>query len=65
MEYPRAFGLEPKALRMVCPRPGEAPNLVLLEYVRGAGKELRIVPELCVRDESGAYSRELNSIYGR
>ena len=65
MEYPRLFGLEPKTLRMVCPRPGEAPNLVLLEYVKGAGKELRIIPELCVRDGSGAYSRELDSIYGR
>ena len=65
MEFPRSFGLEPKTLRMVCPRPGEAPNLVLMEYVKGAGKELKILPELCVRDSSVVYSAELNKIYER
>lgn len=61
----RACGLEPKRMRMVLPRPGAAPNIVLVSAVKGGGKELTVDPPLCVRDENGAYSDELQRIYGR
>ena len=64
-EAGRACGLEPKILRMVAPRPSEAPNMVLACFVKGAGREIRMLPQLCVRNSDGSYSDELNAIYGR
>nr|MCR4724570.1 SAM-dependent methyltransferase [Clostridia bacterium] len=61
----RACGLEPKRMRFVLPRPGAAPNIVLLSAVKGGGKELTVDPALCVRNEDGSYSSELQRIYGR
>ncbi|MBR5642545.1 MAG: tRNA1(Val) (adenine(37)-N6)-methyltransferase [Firmicutes bacterium] len=61
----RACGLEPKRMRLVLPRPGAAPNIVLVSASKGGGKELTVDPSLCVRGEDGAYSEELQRIYGR
>ncbi len=61
----RANGLEPKRMRMVAPRPGAAPNIVLVSAVKGGGRELTAEPTLFVRDEGGAYSEELQKIYNR
>jgi len=41
--------LEPKRLQMVAPHPGEAANIVLVQFVKGGGKELKIEPEYYVR----------------
>ena len=59
----RNAGLEPKKMRLVVPHPGEAPNIVLMQFIKGAGKELEIIPELCIRDTEGNYTEELMSIY--
>ena len=61
----RACGLEPKRMRFVLPRPGAAPNIVLVSAVKGGGKELAVDPALCIRAEDGSYSEELQKIYGR
>ena len=61
----RRCGLEPKRMRLVLPRPGTAPNIVLVSAVKGGGKELTVDPALCVRGEDGAYSEELQKIYER
>ena len=61
----RSAGLEPKQMRLVIPRPGASPNIVLLTAAKGGGKELQIDPALCVRSEDGSYSAELQRIYGR
>ena len=63
--YCRKYGLEPKTLRMVTPHRGEKPNIMLLHCTLGAGKELRVLEELAVRETSGAYTSEINSIYER
>ena len=65
MTMSRACGLEPKRMRLVVPHRGEAPNIVLLEFVKGAGKELLILPELCVRESGGDYTQELLAIYNK
>ncbi len=65
MEYPRKYSMEPKRIRFVSPKPGEPANMVLIEYVKGGGKELRLLPQLYVRDADGSYSRELDRIYER
>lgn len=61
----RAQDLEPKELQMVAPRPGEKPNILLIHGIRGAGSELRVLPEICVRDENGAYTTMIHRLYER
>lgn len=58
-----ARGLEPKRMRLVCPHVDEAPNLVLLDCVRGGASELRVEPPLIVYGRDGAYTPELRKIY--
>ncbi|MBQ6582865.1 MAG: tRNA1(Val) (adenine(37)-N6)-methyltransferase [Mogibacterium sp.] len=61
----RAAGLEPKELQMVVPRAGEAANIVLVHGIRGAGAELRILPEIAVHGEGGTYTDLIRRIYER
>lgn len=58
-------GLEPKRLRLVCPREGTAPSLVLIEGRRGGKPGLRIEPPLVLTDPDGAESSEIKGIYHR
>ena len=59
----RQCGLEPKCMRLVAPHAGESPNLVLLRFVKGGGKELKILPQLVIREKDGSYTPELTEIY--
>jgi tRNA1Val (adenine37-N6)-methyltransferase len=59
----RELGLEPKELRLVCPRPGEAPNILLVHFIKDGGKELKILPTLNVYRMDGTYTEEIISIY--
>jgi tRNA1Val (adenine37-N6)-methyltransferase len=61
----RAAGLEPKELQMVVPSAGKAANIVLVHAVRGAGPELRMLPEIAVHEDGGGYTSEILHIYGR
>ena len=61
----RSCKLEPKRMRLVSPRPGAAPNIVLVTATRGGGKELLADPVLNVRSEDGSYSEEIQKIYNR
>ena len=63
--YSRKHGLEPKDMRMVVPKPGEAPNIVLIHCIKGGGKELKVMKELAVYGEDGDYSEETEKIYER
>ncbi len=58
-------GLEPKRLRLVQHRPGSAPNLVLLEAIRGARPGLSVEPPLIMTDGRGGDSEEIRKIYRR
>jgi tRNA1(Val) A37 N6-methylase TrmN6 len=60
-----ASGLEPKRLRLVCPREGSAPSLVLVEARRGGKPGLQIEPALVLTDAEGNESAELRRIYHR
>ncbi len=59
----RTKGIEPRALRFVSPHAGEEPNLVLVTAVKGAGKELKILPTLAVRNPDGSFTEEVLNIY--
>lgn len=61
----RRFHLEPKEMRLVAPRQGRQPNLVLLHSIKNGGPELRLLPELYVYRDETAYSEEIQRIYER
>jgi len=57
--------LEPKDVRFVVPEKGAAPNIVLVHCVAGGGRQLRIMENLWVYEENGAYNDEIERIYER
>lgn len=61
----RGATLEPKRLRFVCPRPGTAPSLFLLEGRRGGRPGLEIPSPLVLCREDGSPTAELDAIYFR
>ena len=65
MSFARLYGLEPKLMRMVVPHSGESPNLVLMQFIKGGGKELKIMPQLAVRTDDGSFTEEVDRIYRR
>ncbi len=61
----RSHRLEPKELRMVAPKPGTEPNIVLIHAIKEAGAELKVLTTLFVHEAGGEYTKEINDIYGR
>lgn len=61
----RAADLEPKEMQMVVPSAGEAANIVLVHAVKGAGAQLRMLPEIAVHSEDGSYTDTILRIYER
>ncbi|MCI9598407.1 MAG: tRNA1(Val) (adenine(37)-N6)-methyltransferase [Firmicutes bacterium] len=61
----RTYHLEPKEMRLVAPRKGKPPNLVLIHSIKNGGTELRLLPELYVYQDETAYSDEIQCIYER
>ncbi|MFD2611567.1 tRNA1(Val) (adenine(37)-N6)-methyltransferase [Paenibacillus gansuensis] len=59
----RSHRLEPKRIRYVHPRAGAEANMVLIEAVRDAKPEVRLLPPLIVYREDGTYCEELMQIY--
>lgn len=61
--YGRELGLEPKEIRFVSPNKKTAPNILLIHFVKGGGKELRFLDPLYVYEESGGYTEDLLEAY--
>lgn len=61
----RKYKIEPKRVKMVHPKIGKAPNIVLVEGQRDGGAYLKWEPPLYVYDENGRYTKEIDLIYGR
>ena len=61
----RGRGLEPKRLRPVCRRAGDAPSLLLMEARRGGRPGLDIAAPLCLEDGAGCPTAELDEAYFR
>lgn len=59
----RAARIEPKRVQLVHPQVGKAPNLALVEGVRGARAALHFLPPLFVRDERGTETEALKGMY--
>ena len=58
-------GLEPKRLRLVAHNVHSAPSLALVEARRGGKTGLTVEPMLFLRDENGADTEEIRTIYHR
>ena len=61
----RAAGIEPKEMQLVVPRSGKSANIVLVHGIKGAGAELRMLPQIAVHTESGGYTDEILTYYER
>ncbi|MBI2348375.1 MAG: tRNA1(Val) (adenine(37)-N6)-methyltransferase [Deltaproteobacteria bacterium] len=56
--------IEPKRLRLVHSYEGSAATLALVEGIKGAGTELRILPPLVVYTRDRKYTREMKAVLG-
>lgn len=61
----RQAGLEPKCLQMVAPKPGREANIMLIQGIKGAGRELKLLPEIVVHTDDNGYTETINRIYER
>lgn len=61
----RKYHLEPKELQMIIPHPGEPANIMLIHGIKGAGPELKLLPDITVREADGRYSPLINRVYER
>ncbi len=60
----RQHKLEPKRMRMIHPKEGKAPTMVLVEGIKYAKPELIVEPALYVYNNDGKYTDEIYDIYG-
>ena len=56
--------LEAKRMKFVQPEAGKKPNMVLIDAVKGGGRELIVEEPIIVFKEPGVYSDEIREIYG-
>nr|WP_312290983.1 tRNA1(Val) (adenine(37)-N6)-methyltransferase [Clostridium chromiireducens] len=61
----RKYKIEPKRVKMIHPKIGKAPNIVLVEGQRDGGAYLKWDAPLYVYDDNGKYTKEIDSIYWR
>ena len=61
----RSAGMEPKEMQFVVPSAGKAANMVLIHGIKGAGPELRMLPEIAVHTADGGYTKEIVKYYER
>ena len=59
----RNYKLEAKQIRFVHSRVASAPKMVLIEYVKSAKPEIRVLSPLYVYNEDGTYTDEVKTIY--
>ncbi len=61
----RTAGIEPKEMQLVVPSEGKAANIVLIHGVKGAGPELRMLPQIAVHTSDGGYTADILKYYER
>mgnify|MGYP001277046373 CR=1 FL=1 len=66
LTYMRKYKLEPKRLRFVYPKLGKEANTVLVEGMKDANPDLKILPPLIVYQDDENYTEEVREIlYGK
>lgn len=61
----RQYKIEPKVMRMIYPKQGKAPTMVLVEGVRDGRPELKVQEPLVVYTDDNEYTDEILEIYGK
>lgn len=61
----RLAGIEPKEMQLVVPEAGKTANIVLIHGIKGAGAELRMLPQIAVHAAGGGYTPEILKYYER
>ena len=59
----RELKLEPKEIQMISGKRGETPNIVRIHAIKGGKNELRVLPELTVRNGDGSFTEEMQAAY--
>lgn len=59
----RKYKLEPKELCFVSPDISSPPNIILIHFVKGGGRQLTLLNPLAVYKSDGSYTDELRSCY--
>ncbi len=65
MYHCRQYNLEPKYLQFIHPTYNKRPNFLLVECVKAAKAELKILDPLYVYNEEGKYTNEIFHTYGK
>lgn len=60
----RKYKLEAKTIQFVCPMVDKDPSIVLVEYVKGGGNEVKVLKPLIEYNSDGSYTDDIYSIYG-
>ena len=63
IECGRKYRMEPKVMRFIHPRAEKAPNMILVEYVKGGKPDLKIMDPLYIYGADGDYTDEIKEIY--
>lgn len=64
-EVARKFKIEPKEIRFVKSYSDKNAKLILIHFIKGAGKFLKIMPDLIIYNKDGTYTKEVLKIYGK
>ncbi|MDO5388274.1 MAG: tRNA1(Val) (adenine(37)-N6)-methyltransferase [Clostridia bacterium] len=59
----RKNGIEPKKMELVLPYEGKAPELVLIEFVKGGKAGLKVNAPLVIYNSDGSYTEKVYNIY--
>lgn len=65
MYYSRVYRLEVKTMRFIHSKVGKAPKLVIVEMVKNAKPESKVLPPLYIYEEDGKYTREVLDMYSK
>lgn len=65
MVYARNHNLEPKTMKFVHSKIGKAPKLVLVEFVKCAKPEVKVLEPLYIYNEDGSYTDQTLAIYSK
>lgn len=65
MEILRKYKVEPKKMRLVYPKIGKEPNLLLIKATKGAKEFIKMEKPLIVYNDDGTYTDEILKIYNK
>lgn len=63
IEKMRMLKIEPKEIRLISGKPGEEPNILVIVGIKGGRNELKILPEMSVRNEDGSFTEDMMAAY--